>query len=104
MKSERSFPSARFRATHFHWALLSASLFALAAVLVVTTTDDAFADSSGAAAQRSRVFPNAEAVRPLPVGASVPPAEIRTIDGETVDLAQLIRDRGALLVFYRGGW
>ena len=24
--------------------------------------------------------------------------------GELVDLAALVRDRGALLVFYRGGW
>ena len=50
------------------------------------------------------VYPNAESVRPLAVGQTVPSAEVRTIDGESVDLATLVADRGALLVFYRGGW
>jgi len=51
-----------------------------------------------------RVFPDAESVEPLPVGAKIPSALVRTLDGETVDLAQRLSERGALLVFYRGGW
>jgi hypothetical protein len=50
------------------------------------------------------VFPNAESVQPLRVGAQVPAVSVRTVTGESVDLAALVRDRGALLVFYRGGW
>ena len=49
-------------------------------------------------------YPDAESVRPMAVGQTVPSAELRTIDGERRDLATLVADRGALLVFYRGGW
>ena len=45
-----------------------------------------------------------EEVRPLAVGAQVPPVTVRAIDGDPVDLAELVRKSGALLVFYRGGW
>jgi len=34
----------------------------------------------------------------------VPPVSVLTVSGDSVDLAELVRDRGALLVFYRGGW
>lgn len=54
--------------------------------------------------KRGRVYPDAESVEPLPVGARVPSVEVRTIDGAPVDLATLVAERGALLVFYRGGW
>ena len=51
-----------------------------------------------------RVYPDPQSVEPLGVGARVPSAQILTIDGDEVDLADLVEDRGALLVFYRGGW
>ncbi len=51
-----------------------------------------------------RVAPNAESIQPIEAGRSVPSATIRTIDGESLDLASLTAKRGALLVFYRGGW
>ena len=50
------------------------------------------------------VYPNAEAVEPLKVGSHVPSVTVRTIAGESVNLAEITRDTGALLVFYRGGW
>jgi len=56
------------------------------------------------AAAEPDAYPSAEAVKPLAVGASVPHVEVRSVAGEGVDLAQLVRERGALLVFYRGGW
>jgi hypothetical protein len=55
-------------------------------------------------AQELRVFPNAESVEPRAVGSMIPNATVRSVDGEVVDLAKKIGDRGALLVFYRGGW
>ena len=61
----------------------------------------------GAAAVQSEpgpVYSDAESVRPLAVGAQVPSAPVRRIDGTTVDLASLVAEQGALLVFYRGGW
>ncbi len=51
-----------------------------------------------------RVYASAEAVEPLEPGAQVPSAIVRTIDGQEVDLANVVHDEGALLVFYRGGW
>ena len=51
-----------------------------------------------------RVYDSAERVEPLALGSSVPSASIRNVAGETLDLAGLVAERGALLVFYRGGW
>jgi hypothetical protein len=59
---------------------------------------------TGAAGATDRVYPTAEAVVPLAPGARVPSAAVRSVAGEPVDLADLVRESGALLVFYRGGW
>ena len=59
---------------------------------------------SGAADAADRVYPTAEAVVPLAPGARVPSATVQSVHGESVDLADLMRESGALLVFYRGGW
>jgi hypothetical protein len=51
-----------------------------------------------------RVYAAPDAVEPLAPGSRVPSARVATVDGEPIDLAAQVRDRGALLVFYRGGW
>ena len=56
----------------------------------------------GASAQTAHRSP--ESVVPLAPDQVVPSAGVRTVGGEPVDLADLVRDEGALLVFYRGGW
>ena len=56
------------------------------------------------ASAEPEAYPSAEAVKPLAVGRSVPQVAVRSVVGEPVDLAELVRERGALLVFYRGGW
>ncbi len=63
-----------------------------------------FLCGAGAAHGDDRVYASPEAVQPLAVGAVVPSARVRTVSGESIDLAELVRDAGALLVFYRGGW
>ena len=50
------------------------------------------------------VYSSPDAVQPLAVGEAVPSVTVRDVEGEPVDLAELVRDAGALLVFYRGGW
>lgn len=50
------------------------------------------------------VHPSPDAVAPLQPGARVPAVSVQTVTGESVDLAGLVSERGALLVFYRGGW
>jgi len=51
-----------------------------------------------------RVYPTPEAVQPLTVGSRVPSTTLQTLQGGTVDLAEVVRKHGALIVFYRGGW
>jgi len=51
-----------------------------------------------------RVYGAPDAVEPLAPGSRVPSARVVTVRGEPIDLAEQVRDRGALLVFYRGGW
>lgn len=51
-----------------------------------------------------RVYGTADAVQPLAPGSQVPPVHVVTLRGEAIDLAKQLRDHGALLVFYRGGW
>ncbi|MEM7409413.1 MAG: hypothetical protein AAF430_04160 [Myxococcota bacterium] len=55
-------------------------------------------------AAQAVVYSDAESVEPLAVGASVPSAEVTDLDGKPVDIASLVGEQGALLVFYRGGW
>jgi hypothetical protein len=47
---------------------------------------------------------SAHDVCPLLPGTPVPEVAVRTIDGSEVNLAHLVRERPAVLVFYRGGW
>jgi hypothetical protein len=56
----------------------------------------------GASAQTTH--PSPEAAVPRAAGQLVPSARVQSVTGESVDLADLVRDEGALLVFYRGGW
>jgi len=56
------------------------------------------------AAEERPVYDSPEAVQPLRPGAEVPSATVRRVTGESLDLASLVSERGALLVFYRGGW
>ena len=57
-----------------------------------------------AAETSDRVYEAPDAVDPLAPGDRVPSARVVTVRGEPIDLAEQVRDSGALLVFYRGGW
>ena len=72
---------------------IGVALGALAAVLVAPP-----------ALGEGRVYKSPEHVEPLQPGAEVPHVSVRAVDGTAIDLASLVADRGALLVFYRGGW
>lgn len=43
-------------------------------------------------------------IRPVLVGSQVPKVQLTALDGEAVQLHQLLGGQPALLVFYRGGW
>lgn len=72
-------------------------------VLRATAAAFALLLASGAAAQ-DRVYPSPEAVEPLAAGQPVPSVQVETVGGDAIDLAEVVRNQGALLVFYRGGW
>ena len=59
---------------------------------------------AGAASGEAPVYASPEAVKPLAPGSAVPSVEVQTVTGDSADLAAQVRDGGALLVFYRGGW
>lgn len=54
--------------------------------------------------QHDRVWPAAEATKPLPKGEKIPAVEVRNANGNPVNLAELVRGKKTVLVFYRGGW
>lgn len=53
---------------------------------------------AGAVAER------AEDVQPVKTGDHAPGGELRTVDGERVQLAAVYANRPTMLIFYRGGW
>lgn len=68
---------------------------ATAALLAVATVD---------AVEEEPLPQSAEQVRPLLVGAALPPAVLTGDDGVSLDLAASVAGKPAVLVFYRGGW
>lgn len=43
-------------------------------------------------------------VRPLLVGAAVPRLTLKKADGTSIELGEELKNKPAVLVFYRGGW
>ena len=67
---------------------------ATAALLAVAATD-----------AREEPLPQSSGqVRPLLVGAALPPAVLTADDEVSLDLAVTLAEKPAVLVFYRGGW
>ena len=47
---------------------------------------------------------SAEQAQPLSIGAKVPSVLLKTVDGQTADVVDLVKEKPTVLVFYRGGW
>ena len=54
--------------------------------------------------QASGIAASASETHPLTVGAPVPDAALRTVAGAPVSLADVVKGKKTVLVFYRGGW
>jgi hypothetical protein len=50
------------------------------------------------------VYSSAETVQPLLVGAEIPGVGLRRSDGSFCELAELIKTKPSIIIFYRGGW
>ncbi|HVS65033.1 MAG TPA: hypothetical protein VMT85_16185 [Thermoanaerobaculia bacterium] len=81
-----------------HWKLLSLAAASAAAAMV------ALAGAALAQAPGDALPERAEDIRPLLIGAEVPSVEVRTLDGDAVDLRDIVRRKPTILLFYRGGW
>lgn len=54
---------------------------------------------------RSRGVPNSpQEVCPLLTGMAIPEVVLTSADGGRVELMQAVKEKPAVLVFYRGGW
>ncbi len=53
---------------------------------------------------RAEVAESATEIQPRLIGAEVPAATVRTLEGEAVSLPELVRGEKSILIFYRGGW
>lgn len=45
-----------------------------------------------------------DTIRPLLIGATVPPVTLAGNDGGAVDLGEVLSNKPTVVVFYRGGW
>jgi peroxiredoxin len=50
------------------------------------------------------VYSSAENVYPLLVGAEIPSVSLTRRDGSPCELAELIKTKPSVIIFYRGGW
>ena len=41
---------------------------------------------------------------PILLGTEVPSVEVRSVDGDPLDLKVAVQERPTILIFYRGGW
>ncbi len=47
---------------------------------------------------------DAKEICPILIGEKVPESELKNIKNESVQITEEIKDRGTVLIFYRGGW
>lgn len=83
----------------YQWLAIGAAILMLGLGCKPPKENPAKADKA-----ESSVANSADKVKPLLVGASVPPLTLRTVDGEQFDLSEAIAAKPTVLVFYRGGW
>jgi peroxiredoxin len=51
-----------------------------------------------------QVYPSAETVQPLLIGAETSNVILTRSDGTTCNLAELVKTKPSIVIFYRGGW
>ncbi|MDN4503057.1 peroxiredoxin-like family protein [Alteromonadaceae bacterium BrNp21-10] len=71
-------------------------LFALITALALTLP--------ALALDRTQIAASAEDVTPLLNGQSIPAVALKTVDGKTINLTELVASKPSIILFYRGGW
>lgn len=54
--------------------------------------------------ERAKFAENAEFVTPILNGQTIPDVSVKTVNGETVRLLDLVAEKPTVILFYRGGW
>lgn len=54
--------------------------------------------------ERNKVASSAIEICPIKIGETVPAVILRNIDGESVNLQEIVNEKPTVLIFYRGGW
>jgi peroxiredoxin len=72
----------------------------LCLIFLLVTPGEANANESEA----TDIAASAQDVRPLSVGATVPPLTLAGVGGKAFDLDKAIKRQPTILIFYRGGW
>ncbi len=52
----------------------------------------------------AEIFSAPTEVQPLLIGSEVPSATIQRLDGSEADLRDVVGEKKAVVIFYRGGW
>ena len=87
--------------------LIAATLAACAAVMAAGCNGnrgDAPVAATEGHAPPTEAAASAEETAPLEAGDRVPAARVKDMEGRTLDLSQVVAERPAVIVFYRGGW
>lgn len=54
--------------------------------------------------QENKVAKSASDVCPIKIGSEIPSAIIKTIEGNEVNIKEMIKGKKSIIIFYRGGW
>jgi peroxiredoxin len=55
-------------------------------------------------ASNKEVYPSSKNVQPLLIGAEIPSVSLTRRNGSPCELAELIKTKPSIIIFYRGGW
>lgn len=73
-------------------------LFLIAILFTQNTKGETILDNEKKAAN------SAENICPIKIGEQIPSVNIKNLEGESVNLNSLLKEKMSVLVFYRGGW
>jgi peroxiredoxin len=87
------------------WRRNLGTVFGLALTCLLPGCERKPAETAVPSASANQVIAaTADDIKPVLIGAKVPPLTLRTSDGEPFDLNGALAEKPTVLVFYRGGW
>jgi len=56
------------------------------------------------AAEENKIAKSAEDICPVKIGTEIPSALIKSINGNELNIKEIVKDQKSIIIFYRGGW